>query len=482
MEFFGRNDILSRLKELWGKRCSSFVTCRGRRRIGKSTLIEKFAHDSKARFIKIEGLKPAEATDDRAEREAFAMQLAAQTSAETTCPENWLQAFVRLDKEIDEKSRTVVLLDEASWMAFDSPTFAGTLKIAWDNYLKKHDKLILVVCGSVSTWIREQIVDNGAFYGRRSLDVVVPELPLGDCVKFWGEKGGRLATHEILDVLSVTGGVPRYLEEVNPSLSAAENIRLMCFVPKAPLRVDFEEMFRDVISVQPRLTERVLRSLVDGPLTVTEIASALKIGKGGDISKVLKQLCEAGMVSGDGGLNPETGDEIRAVRYRLSDNYCRFYLKFIEPDARAIDQGTYSFTGFEQFKNRDTVLGLAFENLVLANYRSLLPTLRLDRAVIKSAAPYCKAGSKKCGVEGCQVDLLLQTEMSMILVEIKRQKEIGRDVLEAVRRKIGLLKRPPETTLRAVLVYEGVLDRSVEADGFFDAVVNVRELLQLPKI
>lgn len=81
MEFFGRKEILSRMSELWGKRCASLVTCRGRRRIGKSTLIEKFALDSKARFIKIEGLRPDKDTDDRDEREAFAVQLAAQSSS-----------------------------------------------------------------------------------------------------------------------------------------------------------------------------------------------------------------------------------------------------------------------------------------------------------------------------------------------------------------------------------------------------------------
>ena len=477
MEFFGRKEILSRMSELWGKRSASLVTCRGRRRIGKSTLIEKFALDSKARFIKIEGLRPDKDTDDRSEREAFAVQLAAQSSAETSCPENWLQAFIRLDKEIANSQKTVVLLDEVSWMAFDCPTFSAMLKVAWDNYLKKHDRLVFVVCGSVSTWIKEHMVDDGAFFGRRSLDVIVPELPLCDCVKFWGKRAGRLATKDIIDVLSVTGGVPRYLEEINPSLSAAENIRAMCFVPKAPLRVDFDEMFGDVITRQPRLAEKVLRSLVDGPLTLTEIADALGIGKGGDISKSLEQLCESGMVADDGGRNPETGSEIRAVRYRLSDNYVRFYLKYIEPEKRTIDQGSYSFTGLEQFRNWSTVMGLQFENLVLANYRALLPHLHLDRTVIKSAAPYCKRGSKKTGRTGFQIDLLLQTEMAMVLVEVKRKTEVGREVIEEVREKMRRLKRPSETSLRLVLVYEGRLDRTIEADGFFDAVVNVRDLL-----
>ena len=479
MEFFGRKEILAQLDDLWGKRCSSFVTCRGRRRIGKSTLIERFAAQSKARFIKIEGLKPSAEVNDEKERKMFAAQLAAQSSASAICPENWLQAFIGLSAEIDDRERTVVLIDETSWLAYYDDAFAGTLKIAWDNYLKAHDRLIFVVCGSVSTWIRDNIVDNGAFYGRRSLDIIVPELPLADCVKFWGKRASRMSTKDIYDVLSVTGGVPRYLEELKPSLSAVENIRRMCFLPKAILREDFDAMFQDVITEQPRLCGKVLRALVDGPRSVVEIAAALGVEKGGDISKALLQLSESGMVSGNEGRNPETGARIREVRYRLSDNYVRFYLKYIEPDKDIIDDGTYSFTGFDQFMAWDTILGFAFENLVIRNYRELLSPLHLDKAVLKSAAPYRKNGSKKAGEPGLQIDLLIQTSMSMCLVEIKRRKVVDLKVVEEVKEKVRRFKRPAETTLRLVLVYEGELDRKVEASGYFDAIINARFLLGL---
>lgn len=124
----------------------------------------------------------------------IAEQLAGQTDAEPTTPANWLFAFKRLDREIDDDVRTVVLLDEVSWLGHYDKTFSGTLKIAWDNMFKKHDQLIFVVCGSVSTWIRDNIIDNKAFYGRRSLDLVVKELPLSECIKFWGDAAARIPT------------------------------------------------------------------------------------------------------------------------------------------------------------------------------------------------------------------------------------------------------------------------------------------------
>ena len=228
--FFGREEELNQLSSLWRKSVSSLVTCRGRRRIGKSVLIEEFSRRTKARFIKIEGKRPQKGWSNETELEAFAEQLAAQTGAETTPPSNWLNAFIRLSDKITDDEKTVVLLDEISWLGHFDDTFAATLKIAWDNYFKKHDKLILVVCGSVSGWIRDNIIDNGAFLGRRSLDMVLKELPPAECAKFWGEAARRIDTREIIDVLSVTGGVPRYLEEIDPSLSASENIKRLCYL------------------------------------------------------------------------------------------------------------------------------------------------------------------------------------------------------------------------------------------------------------
>lgn len=187
-DFFGRGPELAQLEGLWGKRGSSLVTCRGRRRIGKSTLVEEFARRSGARFLKIDGLRPKPGMTERDQLAFFASKLSAQTGSERTPPEDWYAAFVRLDREIADTGRTVVLLDEISWMARLSPSFPEILKSAWDNLFKKHSRLVMVLCGSVSSWIRDEIVENSAYVGRRSLDMAVGELPPSECVKFWGGK------------------------------------------------------------------------------------------------------------------------------------------------------------------------------------------------------------------------------------------------------------------------------------------------------
>lgn len=474
--FYGRKSQFEQLNRLFHKQVGSFVTCRGRRRVGKSTLIEKFANDKGARFLKLEGVKPKPKYTNEHELRAFAEQLAAQTGAESTSPSNWLNAFIRLDREIRDNEWTVVLLDEIAWFGYYDEMFSDTLRIAWENYWRKHDRLIVVVCGSVSSWIRDNIIDNKAFRGRRSLDMVVPELPISECAKFWGDRLERIDPTEIIDVLSVVGGVPMYLQEIDPSLSADENIRQLAYSPNSVLRVDFDDMFSDVITEQPLFTGKVLRALVDGPKTVTEIAELLSVEKGGRISDAMDRLSEAGLVSPDAGINPETGHSVRERRYRLRDNYSRYYLKLVEPVKNQIDAGAYNFVSLSRLEGWDSVMGLAFENLVVNNYTDLIPELHLGGALVTSAAPYRKIGAKG-RQNGFQIDLLIQTEGSICLAEIKRQKKIGKEIITEVDRKVSKISRPEGVSIRTALVYDGELSSFVEANGYFDALIPFRKLL-----
>lgn len=368
-----------------------------------------------------------------------------------------------------------MLLDEVSWLGYFDDMFADTIKIAWDNYWKKHDRLVFVLCGSVSAWVKKHIIDNSTFMGRRPLEMEVRELPLAQCVKFWGNAVERIDVREIIDVLSVTGGVPRYLEEIDPGLSADENIRKMAFRAKSTLRTDFDEMFLDAITRQPQLSGRVIRSLVDGPKSVTEVAHELGIDKGGKISKSLELLKEAGLVALDAGRNPETGRLPKERRYRLKDNYSRFYLKYIEPEKDTIDDGSYSFIGLDALDGWASVMGYAFENLVVNNYPDLIAPLHLGNALIESAAPFRRTDSKHS--RGVQIDLLLQTRRALYVVEVKRQREIGRDVIREVEEKVARIGRPTNKSIRTALVYDGHLAPIVEADNYFDALVPFRTLL-----
>ena len=473
--FVGREKEIMSLSELWEKRTASLVVCRGRRRIGKSTLIEEFARISKATLVKLEGLAPKQGVTNKTQLESFARQLGALSARPVEVPANWFEAFNLLDKKLRRKNRTVVLIDEISWMGKYDVAFPGELKMAWDNRLKKHPNHIFVLCGSVSSWIADNIVNSTAYFGRISRDLVVDELPLHDAVKFWGAKAQRINARDITDVLSVTGGVPKYLEDINPSLSAEENIRRLCFRTDGLLFSDFREIFNSVFDCSVSIKREILERLSDGPMSCAEIADAMKIARGGTLARNLDELEKAGFVARGGGLIPETGKQGRADRYRLRDNYTRFYLKYIEPHEEQIRVGGFEGIDLEGLPEWNAVMGLQFENLVLNNASELYRQLHLEHIPVLSAAPFRKQDAR---TGGCQIDLLIQTRKSVFVIEIKRKKEIGEEVEAEVARKVARLSIHKDKSVRTALVYDGNLHPIVRSNAYFDALVDVADLMK----
>ena len=478
--FVGREKELESLRLLLDKRTSSLVACRGRRRIGKSTLIEEFARRNHCRFVSIDGLLPRGGMTNQVQLDNFIEKLSAQTGVDGTKVSSWYEAFIRLDQAIASDDWTVVLLDEVSWMGRYDADFPAKLKSAWDVMLKHHDKLVVVICGSVSTWIKKNILENTGFAGRFSRDLVVRELPISQCKAFWGDAAGRVAPSEIIDVLSVTGGIPRYLEEVNPRLSANENIKRMCFERDGVLFGDFKAIFSQVFGDKSVMKRKVLQTLIDGPRTCIEIAEALDVGRGGSLTETLEVLVDAGFATKDAGYNPETGKKARTVKYRLSDNYTRFYLKYVLPHETEILSDTYLFDSLESLPGWDSVLGLQFENLVVNNFRELVKPLHLDGIPVLSAVPYeRKAVKRGDGFEGggLQIDLLVQTRKSIYVVEVKRKRHIGESIESEVATKVSRLRHPRGLSIRTALVYEGELAPVVRGNGYFDAIVSAGDLL-----
>ena len=473
-DFFGREEELGLLQDLWDKPGSSLVVCSGRRRIGKSTLIEHFARRSKCRFIEIVGLPPDEGIANEAQLKNFCERLSVETNSKEVVVDGWPKAFDELDRQLKGGRPTVVFLDEISWMGAYDKRFPGFLKTAWDTRFSKHRKLIFVICGSVSAWIRKNILKSRGFVGRMSLELELGELPLTTCGAFWGKAANRVSTSEMLDVLSITGGVPKYLSEVKPKYSSVENIRRLCFTPQGYLFRDFDRIFTDIFRKTASEKKAIVECIAECPRSLKEIGQVLGREANGHLAESLDDLCQAGFVAVDRGLNPSTGRKVREVRYRICDNYLRFFLRFVAPRAEAIGKGLFKFGSLDQLPGWSTILSLQFENLVRNNLPLLIPRLGLGNTLITSAAPYSIQGGK--GVRGLQVDLLIQTRKSIYVVEIKRKAEIDESVESEVAEKIRRMGIPKDRSVRAALVYFGKLSPQLVENGYFDALIDVTEL------
>jgi len=471
--FVGREQQIRDLRNLMRKRSPSLVTCRGRRRIGKSTLIREFAKEF-ACFLEFEGLPPRPGLSNADQLNAFSEQLARQTKLPRLTLDGWPQAFQLLASTLTDE-RTLILLDEVSWLGGCDPDFAGHLKAAWDVMFKRHSKLIFVVCGSVSAWIEKNILQSTGFVGRTSWDIVLDELPLASCDLFWGKNRRRINASEKFTLLSVTGGVPKYLEEIDSSLSADENIQRLCFRPEGLLFREFDQIFNDVFGKRSGAYREILRSLATGSRSVSEISDALGKERSGHMTSNLKDLLLAGFIAKDLSFNPKSGRAARTEKYRLKDNYSRFFLRYVDPQRDRIEKGLMRDLAPAQLPGWDTLLGLQFENLMLANVRAIMELLGIGKTPVLSASPYLQKPTARR--KGCQVDLLIATKHSLYVVEIKRRSRIGLEVIGEVKEKIHRIQTSSDKSVRTALVYHGKLAAGMEEEGYFDFIIPCEMLL-----
>ncbi|CAB1082741.1 hypothetical protein JY97_03285 [Alkalispirochaeta odontotermitis] len=475
--FVGREIELRSLKELFDLKKASIAVCAGRRRIGKSTLIQQFGRHANT-FLEFQGLPPREGITSKDQLNAFSEQLTQQTSLPKLTLDSWYQAFSLLNS-IVKSERTVILLDEISWMAIRDKDFAGQLKIAWDTEFKHNAKLILVLCGSVSSWIDENVLKSAGFVGRVSLKVTPAELSLYHCTRFWHKPAGRrIAAKEKFKILAVTGGVPRYLEEINPNLSAEENIRRMCFSKEGFLFSEFDQIFQDIFSKRAPTYKKIIATLVRGTKTLSNIADLLKRERGGDLSRYLDDLSASGFIARDAVFEPGKKTVSKLVKYRLKDNYIRFYLRYVEPIKDKIASDLFREYSLESLSEWETIMGLQFENLVLNNIRSVCELLAVNMDSVKSAAPYFQRATQR--KKSCQVDLLIETKYTLYVCEIRFRKKITRTVIDEVQEKVRRLKVPKGYSVRPILVYAGELASAVREEDFFDRILNFEELLSTP--
>lgn len=471
--FFGREHEMAMLKGLLDKKTASFVVIKGRRRIGKSRLIKEFAKNFE-NFYYFTGLAPEHHITCQHQLEEFSRMLSIQANIPNITFNDWGDAFWALSEKT-QKGKTLVFFDEISWMSAKDPTFLGKIKNLWDDYLKNNNKLIFVVCGSASSWIEKNILSSSGFVGRISLSIDLKELKLKDAKKFWP---GNISCYEIMKVLSVTGGVPKYLEEINTKISAEANIKKLCFTKGGFLVDEFKRIFSDLFLRESEFYKKIVRTLADGSKTEKEICTSIGIDRSGRIPEYLEELEISGFITRDYSWNIKTGADKRLSKYRLSDNYLRFYLKYIEKNMSKINRDIFTLKSLSNLPGFDSIMGLQLENLILNNREFIHKHLGIIPDEIITSNPYFQRA--KGSNLGCQIDYMIQTKFNTLYIcEIKFvQQPIGVSIIREIENKIKVLKFAKNFSIRPVLIYlESVTDEVLNSD-FFARIINATELLE----
>ena len=474
--FVGRKHELSLLNDLLEKKVASLVVIRGRRRIGKSRLVQEFAQHKK--YYVFSGLPPTNNTTAQSQRDEIARQLALQSDIPEVKVDDWSKLFLLLAKEV-KKGRAIILFDEISWMGSKDPDFLGKLKNAWDLYFKSNPKLILILCGSVSSWIEKNIISSTGFFGRISLKLTLGELPLNDCNVLLHKIGFNRSAQEKFHILSVMGGVPWYIELINPAYSATENIKRLCFEKDGLLTDEFKFIFHDLYGRRSEICKKIVEYLAQGPVEYSEIASALNYSSSGALSDYLEDLLESGFIARDYVWSLKSGkDKKRLSKFRLSDNYLRFYLKYIAPRLSQIKKDQLSTALPSSLPNWDGVMGLQFENLVLNNRKKIHQWLMLKPEEIVSDNPYFQRKTEK--QKGCQIDYLIQTRYNTLFsCEIKfSRNEINISIVNEMKEKLSRVLLPQGFVLLPVLIHSSGVSQELRDSGYFFKIIDFSQLLE----
>ena len=337
---------------------------------------------------------------------------------------------------------------------------------------------MLVVCGSVTSWIEKEIVSNLAFEGRISLDLKIEDLLLNEINQFWTKKKINMGTFEKMILLSITGGVPKYLEEILLKDTAENNIIEICFKKSGFLYNEFDKIFREIFLRKTNTMEKIIRLCLNQRLSPAELAKKMKTSLNSDFSENIKILELAGFLTRDYVFKPD--GRLSKLNYlRIKDNYLRFYLKYIEPNKIKIEKNASSITKLSDLKNLESLIGYQFENLLLANRKKIISQLGLSESDVISCSPYTQKKNTKVK-KGCQIDLLIHTKLDVFyLCEFKCRRKIDASVITEVKEKVKNLKLPKRSSLQPVFIYEGEvsLNDLDKINDYFYQVISFSEML-----
>lgn len=472
--FIGRKNELENLALIHKKSNPCLVVVKGRRRVGKSTLINFFASKcTKNKLWGFAGLAPQDGMDDQTQRDNFAKQLAYNLQTPPFTFKDWTDAFEYLNGHI--KPGDIVFLDEISWMGSKDPTFIPKLKVWWD---KQQIPIMLVLCGSVSVWIEDNILNNSAFFGRVNLTITLDPLLIPTANKLLQASGFKGSDYDTYRLLSILGGIPWYLEQISPGQNAEDLIKRLCFEKDGLLVLEFNRIFHDLFNGKGVVYKKILNVLKDGTKTLADIRSSIEFPHSGTLSILMGHLITAGFVQKQNLWSFKTALFLKQSLYRICDPYIRFYLKIIEPNRNKIDLGSFQNISISQLPGFEAHIGLQIEILLLQNRNLLIQSIGINQADIISDGPYRQ--STTTTHKGCQIDYLVQTTTkNLFICEFKfKRLELGIDVINEVQAKINALKVPRGFATIPVLFHMGGVSANLATNDYFYRIIDISQFLR----
>lgn len=440
-KIIGRHKEKARLDKIMQSNQAEFLALYGRRRVGKTFLIRQYLKNHIV--FDISGSKDGSKAQQISD---FFSEYLTRTNAqrETQPPKTWQDAFRYLAKYLSELpeigSKYVVFIDEMPWMDTPKSEFISALEFFWNQHVSKMDNVLLIACGSASSWIRKNLINaRGGLYNRITQRIKLVPFNLYETSLFLQSNGVNLPQYQILELYMAMGGIPFYLKEVEKGKSVPQLIDDICFSPQGLLTEEYEQLYHSLFR-NAELHVSIIETLAANPqgMTRTEIANVTKIPES-SLSRTVEELTECDFIT----YFPPFLNKKKEGIYKLTDLYSLFYLKFIQ-----YNKGSGNKI-WEQLSKQSTYIawcGYAFENICMLHTDQIKAALGISGVFTQHSSWKFKGNDI---LPGAQIDMVIDRADQIIhICEAKFTKEnygISKTYAEQLRLRKSIFTQATQT-------------------------------------
>lgn len=453
---------------------SEFAIVCGRRRIGKTFLVEQFfegKYDFK--FVGGHNLRTREQLSN------FSKALKAYSGKQPEPFKDWSGAFDALAdylSSLPKDRRKVIFIDEMPWADTKRSDFVRALEYFWNGWASGQYNIVLIATGSATSWMTEKLLMNrGGLYNRVRHRIYLKPFTLKETEEYLLSRSIDWDRYQILQSYMLTGGVPFYLNMLDGRLSLAQNIDRLCFDDTGALKMEFDELYSAVFPGAESYVE-VVRSLADNRtgLTRSDISSATKIS-GAFLSRLLANLERCGFIDRTSLFGRRKTEEV----YRLTDFYTLFYFKFIENN---LSKDSEWWTHHLESSAIRAWMGFSFELVCMQHHNQIKKALGIS-GMATSISTWRSKPDKEKGIPGAQIDMIIERADRIIhLCEMKFSESsysITKEYEKKLRERMGVFKEQTKTKKSVVHTFvttygvtNGVCHSIVHSEVTMDDLFN----------
>lgn len=407
-KLIGRNTETELLSKFMESERSEFIALYGRRRVGKTFLIRSFFKDNFDFYVT--GMLGGKKED---EMEIF-IEALRKYGYKGPKPESWMKIFACLGDLLEtkkRKKRCVVFIDELPCFDTQHSGFVNAFGHFWNSRASWMDNIFLIVCGSATSWMIRNIINNhGGLHNRITHSIHLKPFNLAQTESYLKSKKSKWTRLSILQAYMSLGGIPYYLSLLDCNLSIAENIDNLFFKENAELAGEYKRLYQSLYRNPDRYMDIIeLLSEQKHGLTRTEISNKLKISSGSHLSDMLDDLVYCDFVR-----KYKDGTKLNSAIYQLVDFFTLFYLKFCNKGI--VDQHFWCHSINTPTQNN--WYGLAYERVCLFHIQEIIKSLHLDTM----HTDYYSWRSKN-KTDGAQIDIVIDRADNIInICEVKYSK------------------------------------------------------------